>query len=131
MTFTGSATIGCTCGTVLSGGTTVACGTSGTWSNSAARRGLQTRGLEGGAATIFVNAAADISTVSRRKREIEAELRAEAERRDNAYCPSGLTGCAIPGSKYYECINTEVELESCGGCTNGVFGNSTIATGVE
>lgn len=132
-TYTGSSTIGCTCGTVLTGGTTVACGSTGTWSNSAARRGLQTRGLGGGAATIYVNSAPEISVVARRKREIEAELRAEAERRDNAYCPSGLTGCAIPGSKYYECINTDAELESCGGCTNGVYGNSnsTAALGVD
>lgn len=125
-TYTGSDTIGCTCGTVLTGGSSVACGTTGTWTNSVAKRGLT-----GGAATIYQNAAPVISTIARRKREIEAELHAEAERRENAYCPAGLTGCAIPGSKYYECINTDAELESCGGCTNGIYGNSTVATGVE
>lgn len=130
-TYTGSSTYGCTCGTVLTGGSSVACGSTGTWSTSAARRGLQMRALTGGAATIYQNAAPVISAVARKKREVEAELRAEADRRDNVYCPNGLTGCAIPNSKYYECINTDAELESCGGCTHGLYGNTTQVSGVE
>ncbi|KAK6904840.1 hypothetical protein I204_08371 [Kwoniella mangroviensis CBS 8886] len=38
-------------------------------------------------------------------------------------CPKGLTACNVPGVQdAYECINTDVELESCGGCVHGRFG---------
>lgn len=113
ITFTGTSTMGCTCGTILSGGTPVACGTTGTWSNSVARRALEPyarRGLDSGAATVFANNAPEISAVSQQRRALEAQLRAEAAARDHAYCPEGFTGCLIPGSTQYECIDTRIEL---------------------
>jgi hypothetical protein len=50
-----------------------------------------------------------------------------------AHCPAPLTACAIPGhAEGFECIDTTAELESCGGCTAGVFGDSnTTSAGVE
>lgn len=50
-----------------------------------------------------------------------------------AHCPVPLTACAIPGhAEGFECIDTTAELESCGGCTAGVFGDSnTTVAGVE
>jgi hypothetical protein len=50
-----------------------------------------------------------------------------------AHCPAPLTACAIPGhAEGFECIDTTAELESCGGCTAGVFGDSnTTVAGVE
>lgn len=126
-TYTGVNTVGCTCGTFLSGGTDVPCTTSGSWSTSAAIR----RGLEGGGANIYINAAPAISALGQQRRAIEAQRRAEALARDNAYCPEGFTGCSIPDSTQYECIDTKTELESCGGCVHGAFGNSTSSAGVD
>ncbi|GFZ47273.1 hypothetical protein JCM24511_05016 [Saitozyma sp. JCM 24511] len=50
-----------------------------------------------------------------------------------AHCPAPLTACAIPGhAEGFECIDTTAELESCGGCTAGVFGDSnTTVAGVD
>ncbi|KAJ6519830.1 protein priA [Mycena sanguinolenta] len=43
-----------------------------------------------------------------------------ARKRSAPLCPSGLDACPIPGGAVsdYECIDTAVELESCGGCAS-------------
>ncbi|WVQ85072.1 hypothetical protein IAT38_007236 [Cryptococcus sp. DSM 104549] len=48
-------------------------------------------------------------------------------------CPSPLTACAVAGdATSYECLDTTVELDSCGGCVNGVFGSgSTAVSGTD
>ncbi|WRT66946.1 uncharacterized protein IL334_003911 [Kwoniella shivajii] len=52
------------------------------------------------------------------KRRLELE---QDQKRD--VCPSRLTGCNVIGGDElsYECIDTENELEACGGCINGEF----------
>ncbi|OCF55220.1 hypothetical protein L486_07333 [Kwoniella mangroviensis CBS 10435] len=41
-------------------------------------------------------------------------------------CPSGRTACQIaPDGHFYECIDTDTEIESCGGCTYGTFGKES------
>nr|XP_019042923.1 hypothetical protein I302_08632 [Kwoniella bestiolae CBS 10118]OCF21853.1 hypothetical protein I302_08632 [Kwoniella bestiolae CBS 10118] len=44
-------------------------------------------------------------------------------RSSNALCPDGLTPCNIldGAGLAYECIDTDQELESCGGCRYGTF----------
>lgn len=52
----------------------------------------------------------------------------------NPYCPVGFKPCQVsPNSEDgYECLRTENELESCGGCVYGVYGTEgTNATGVD
>ncbi|CAK9780358.1 hypothetical protein CC85DRAFT_304513 [Cutaneotrichosporon oleaginosum] len=41
-------------------------------------------------------------------------------------CMRGLTACAIPGTNDWECIDAMNDLESCGGCTTGGFGDSAL-----
>ncbi|WVR06262.1 hypothetical protein IAU60_003292 [Kwoniella sp. DSM 27419] len=56
------------------------------------------------------------------RRRIRSRLvRAQAEMRSYRYCPAGLTPCGVDSSDptAYECIDTSVELESCGGCLHG------------
>ncbi|WWD18323.1 hypothetical protein CI109_102773 [Kwoniella shandongensis] len=52
----------------------------------------------------------------RKRRELLRRARLVPE-----FCPKGLTPCAVAGSDSYECIDTNLELESCGGCTNGLY----------
>ncbi|KAL1409291.1 hypothetical protein Q8F55_003270 [Vanrija albida] len=48
----------------------------------------------------------------------------------NTYCPGTLSACrASDSSEGYECLDTRSELESCGGCVNGYYDNSTHASG--
>ncbi|KAF7339463.1 hypothetical protein MSAN_02160600 [Mycena sanguinolenta] len=44
----------------------------------------------------------------------------QAHKRSAPLCPTGLDACPIPGGAVndYECIDTAVELESCGGCAS-------------
>ncbi|PPQ66707.1 hypothetical protein CVT26_009567 [Gymnopilus dilepis] len=46
--------------------------------------------------------------------------RAELTGPSSLKCPLGLTSCPIPGrgGEYFECVNTQSDLESCGGCIN-------------
>ncbi|WVW83323.1 hypothetical protein I302_105342 [Kwoniella bestiolae CBS 10118] len=38
-------------------------------------------------------------------------------------CPSGTTACnTAPDGQFFECLDTDTEIESCGGCAYGVFG---------
>nr|XP_018264050.1 uncharacterized protein I303_03928 [Kwoniella dejecticola CBS 10117]OBR86208.1 hypothetical protein I303_03928 [Kwoniella dejecticola CBS 10117] len=60
------------------------------------------------------------------------------ERKDTSLCPGGKTACNILDGDglSFECIDTDAELESCGGCLYGEFGtrchtNKPSVTGVE
>ncbi|WVW84981.1 hypothetical protein I302_107017 [Kwoniella bestiolae CBS 10118] len=47
-------------------------------------------------------------------------------------CPKGMTACNIPGvegADAWECVDTQNELESCGGCINGAYKNATSVIG--
>ncbi|WWD01611.1 hypothetical protein V866_008556 [Kwoniella sp. B9012] len=60
------------------------------------------------------------NVVRRRDRE-----RREAEARKHySLCPDGKRACNVMDSEglSYECIHTDTELESCGGCLHGEFG---------
>ncbi|WWD08450.1 hypothetical protein V865_006562 [Kwoniella europaea PYCC6329] len=68
------------------------------------------------------------------RRQLKERLR-QAQASRFQYCPSGLTGCIIGSDKEaFECVDTQADLEACGGCMQGLYGptyrNST-ATGVD
>ncbi|WVW83324.1 hypothetical protein I302_105343 [Kwoniella bestiolae CBS 10118] len=60
------------------------------------------------------------------KRQLKERLEKEAGLRAMAVCPQGLTACRTsPGDdSSFECLDTQSELESCGGCIHGVLGQS-------
>ncbi|WVR08575.1 hypothetical protein IAU60_005630 [Kwoniella sp. DSM 27419] len=61
---------------------------------------------------------------TRRKLKERAAL-AQANR--NQYCPAGLTACAIDGhQESFECVDSSSDLESCGGCIDGMYGVSNV-----
>ncbi|WWD04022.1 hypothetical protein V865_002085 [Kwoniella europaea PYCC6329] len=47
--------------------------------------------------------------------------RASRIKRERSLCPKGQHACRIYGSSEYECLNTNYELESCGGCKYGEY----------
>ncbi|KAL1409141.1 hypothetical protein Q8F55_005970 [Vanrija albida] len=69
---------------------------------------------------------------ARRRRRL-AELERQQVLANNPYCPVGSQACRVaPGAGGYECLHTESELESCGGCRYGVHGGANAtATGIE
>jgi hypothetical protein len=52
---------------------------------------------------------------------------------DFKYCPAGRTACSISYDRAdgYECIDTDTELESCGGCRFGNYAYDTDVVGEE
>ncbi|KAI9632781.1 uncharacterized protein MKK02DRAFT_41092 [Dioszegia hungarica] len=75
------------------------------------------------------SAAAAASGVYRRSLKDTAS-RKLAARQNHKYCPASLQPCRISGSNpdAYECMDTQYELESCGGCAMGEFGSSGNST---
>ncbi|WWC88761.1 uncharacterized protein L201_003674 [Kwoniella dendrophila CBS 6074] len=71
---------------------------------------------------------AQASGLVRRKVREQRDLTA---RREIRYCPSGLTACNVDDTGNYECLDTSSELESCGGCLNGRYGNSSASVGID
>ncbi|WRT67585.1 uncharacterized protein IL334_004557 [Kwoniella shivajii] len=57
-------------------------------------------------------------TSARRARARALAIKREQE---NQLCPNGNTACKLPNTNTYECIDIFSELESCGGCVNGLF----------
>ena len=57
---------------------------------------------------------------------------AEQQASYSAYCPVGKQACALENDPTsYECLDTDSELESCGGCMWGLYtgnGNMTLPT---
>lgn len=89
----------CQCGMVLTPGTTANC--------------------DDNVAVVYRSTTVAPSGVAR-KRMLAA--RAAAERAALGDCPAGLTACRVPGgASSFECIDTQTELESCGGCSNGYY----------
>ncbi|WVQ63271.1 uncharacterized protein L199_001422 [Kwoniella botswanensis] len=62
-----------------------------------------------------------------RRRQIEATK--------YQYCPSSLTACVIGSDQdTFECVDTQGDLESCGGCMGGLYGptaHNATSTGVN
>ncbi|WVQ95600.1 hypothetical protein IAU59_002697 [Kwoniella sp. CBS 9459] len=60
--------------------------------------------------------------LSRRRLKEKVRL---ARQLKNQHCPVGLTACLLNSdSDAFECIDTRSDLESCGGCTVGLYGAS-------
>ncbi|WVF71977.1 hypothetical protein IAT40_006787 [Kwoniella sp. CBS 6097] len=99
----------CACGSSLGSPTYTACG-----SNSYL--------------AYYHDAIAQASQLTRRKlRERLSDIS-----RQSADCPAGLTACIVAGySDSFECIDTSAEIESCGGCINGVFGQTNATSGSD
>ncbi|WRT63599.1 uncharacterized protein IL334_000522 [Kwoniella shivajii] len=95
----------CGCGEPTSFGTTAACGP--------------------GTYFYYYHTAAQASQGLSRKRRLEEERR----RKIPQYCPSGFSACLVNGVQgAYECIDSNTELEACGGCLHGTIdgNNSTV-----
>nr|XP_031862708.1 uncharacterized protein CI109_001719 [Kwoniella shandongensis]KAA5529780.1 hypothetical protein CI109_001719 [Kwoniella shandongensis] len=59
------------------------------------------------------------------KRRLRARLNLAKEEEAKLLCPRGTTACVVPSSEdAYECVDTRSELESCGGCLYGTFGDN-------
>ncbi|WWC57481.1 uncharacterized protein I303_100013 [Kwoniella dejecticola CBS 10117] len=98
----------CACGQPNSFGSTAACGP--------------------GTYFYYYHTAAQASQGLSRRRKIEEERK----RGIHTYCPKGLTPCQIediPGA--YECIDTNAELESCGGCLYGSLSSPNATIGQD
>ncbi|WVF72438.1 hypothetical protein IAT40_007253 [Kwoniella sp. CBS 6097] len=48
----------------------------------------------------------------------------------NVHCPAGLTACKVDGADHlsFECIDTDEEIESCGGCLHGSFNSRALTS---
>ncbi|KAL1409143.1 hypothetical protein Q8F55_005972 [Vanrija albida] len=70
-----------------------------------------------------------------RRRRARAELQRQQVLASNPYCPVGSEACRVApeAGVGYECLHTQDELESCGGCRYGVHGSAGngTATGVD
>ncbi|WVW81151.1 hypothetical protein I302_103142 [Kwoniella bestiolae CBS 10118] len=75
----------------------------------------------------YHTAAAASQGLSRKRRLAE-----ERKRSIPAYCPKGLTACQVGGANgAYECIDTNSELEACGGCLYGTLGSTNTTVGQD
>ncbi|WWC65101.1 uncharacterized protein I303_107715 [Kwoniella dejecticola CBS 10117] len=89
-------------------------------------------GLAGHGLYVYEQAVIEPTQIARRQLR---ERRRLAESTKHQYCPSGLTGCVVGRDpEAFECVDTQADLESCGGCMNGLYGptirNST-SSGVD
>ncbi|WWD20990.1 hypothetical protein CI109_105471 [Kwoniella shandongensis] len=65
------------------------------------------------------------------KRQLRERLVREKSSR-RGVCPSPMTACKVDGVlNSFECINTNEELESCGGCAKGEFNDELATNGVD
>ncbi|EJT49120.1 delayed-type hypersensitivity antigen - related protein [Trichosporon asahii var. asahii CBS 2479] len=87
----------CTCGNTLVAGTPATC--------------------DRGVAQLYTTGAT-ASGVARRNKIAREAARRNAKR---TLCPDFQTACIIPGTDSFECLDTGMELTSCGGCSDGVF----------
>ncbi|KAK8843473.1 hypothetical protein IAR55_007130 [Kwoniella newhampshirensis] len=65
------------------------------------------------------------------KRQLRERLVREKNSK-RGICPTPLTACKVTGiTDSFECINTNEELESCGGCVNGDFNGDKVTRGID
>ncbi|OCF35268.1 hypothetical protein I316_02814 [Kwoniella heveanensis BCC8398] len=66
------------------------------------------------------------------KRQERERLERSQSLQFNALCPAGLTACKVDGADdmSFECIDTDNELESCGGCLYGNYEQEAKELGV-
>ncbi|WWC72920.1 uncharacterized protein I206_106884 [Kwoniella pini CBS 10737] len=105
----GSNQFGCRCNSAytINGGTPAGSCDAGTWFTYVHSQEATASGL-----------------ARRRMRERLQKLRRESQ----TLCPGGLKACSVPGTSAYECIDTQTELESCGGCLSGEYQNVMNST---
>ncbi|WWC88381.1 uncharacterized protein L201_003292 [Kwoniella dendrophila CBS 6074] len=61
-----------------------------------------------------------------------AHEQASKKRNTKELCPGGLTACLVPGleqSNAWECVDTQNDIDSCGGCVYGSYNNASISIG--
>lgn len=79
--------------------------------------------------------AAQASALPRKRAEAARAAQQQALLDANPYCPIGFEACNVSDNRGadYECIATDSELESCGGCRYGRFGSraSNSTSGIE
>lgn len=64
------------------------------------------------------------------KRSIREQLRLDQQKVAGKLCPNTARACLTsPGASTFECIETDDELESCGGCLYGEFGQAASLMG--
>ncbi|WWC88889.1 uncharacterized protein L201_003804 [Kwoniella dendrophila CBS 6074] len=56
-------------------------------------------------------------------------LKAGRKQIQKAYCPTNQSACKVLHENAYECIDTQTELESCGGCTIGLWEDTEVGLG--
>jgi hypothetical protein len=59
------------------------------------------------------------------KRQLKQQVRLQQQAVAGKLCPGEATACLTsPGALTWECVETDAELESCGGCLYGEFGSA-------
>nr|XP_019002406.1 uncharacterized protein I203_04887 [Kwoniella mangroviensis CBS 8507]OCF65867.1 hypothetical protein I203_04887 [Kwoniella mangroviensis CBS 8507] len=55
------------------------------------------------------------------------------ENQRKTFCPAGLTACNLPqlGQEGYECVDTDMDPESCGGCIHGEYETHPHSAGAD
>ncbi|WVQ65394.1 uncharacterized protein L199_003570 [Kwoniella botswanensis] len=74
------------------------------------------------------------ATASGLARRHPREALDSAKRAQQDQCPGKMTACLVPGLEQndaWECIDTQNDLESCGGCIHGAYNNATASVGVS
>lgn len=105
-----SGTYSCTCGTVATTGASATCGVN--------------------VPILYNNALAVTGAMSRRRRQAAAIAARNAKN-----CPASYSECLVNAATpttlaSFECIDTQTELESCGGCVNGVYTGQDTASNI-
>ncbi|WVW81411.1 hypothetical protein I302_103404 [Kwoniella bestiolae CBS 10118] len=89
---------------------------------------------DAGSEYIFQNVGESPSEIVGRRRLKERRELAKARklgRLAGPACPKGLEACNVPGvDGAFECIDTNSELESCGGCAHGRFGEKIASRSI-
>lgn len=59
------------------------------------------------------------------KRQLKDQVRLDQQKMAGKLCPGDARAClTAPGASTWECVETDAELESCGGCLYGDFGDA-------
>lgn len=72
-----------------------------------------------------------VPSATPQRRRAAARRAREYLARKHPFCPPRTRACVVDSGAGYECIDTETELESCGGCLDAELGDETAALGIE
>ncbi|WVQ84379.1 hypothetical protein IAT38_006531 [Cryptococcus sp. DSM 104549] len=82
----------------------------------------------------FYHHDAGTTTSGLTRRKLRERLERTKQQALKAVCPGSFTACSVPGLSSHdarECVDTMNDLESCGGCASGTFGNTTAPKGQD